>query len=109
MFTGKEEQTVTFYEGAAMTNRWRKSNPKAIKGAYFSKKSLELLLNQNGSVGIRIYLGYNESGEISLVLVGATSEENDQIGEDYNCVDLGIPCPDRCGEGNILNGNAASM
>ena len=103
MFTGHEDQEVSFEDGAVLTARWREENPGAKKGGYFSRDSINELLAQDDCVGIRIYYALNGSGEMAMVVVGVTSDENDQIGEEFVCIDNDFACPPYCADDNILN------
>jgi hypothetical protein len=105
MFTGEENHWITFEKGAESTKRYRVNHPHEIKGGYFSKQCIQDLLDQPDCVGIRIYFGNSSEGKPELIIVGVNSSENDLIGEDYYCMDTMIPCPDSCGDNNILNSN----
>ncbi|MEN9582473.1 MAG: hypothetical protein RL641_427 [Candidatus Parcubacteria bacterium] len=103
MFTGHENHEISFATGAALTKRYRDNNPGSRKGGYFSKDAILELLDQENCVGMRVYYANDESGEMEMVLVGVASNENDLIGEGNLCMDMCMPCPDRCGESNLLN------
>ncbi|MFN8166937.1 MAG: hypothetical protein U0X76_12450 [Bacteroidia bacterium] len=103
-FTGHEDQKIKFEDGAELTKRYRDNNPSGCQlGEYFSKDSILELLNQPGCVGIRVYFGYDESKIFKLVVVGVDENEDDQIGDDYSCMDKGNPAPPYSGNQNILN------
>ncbi|REJ81326.1 MAG: hypothetical protein DWQ44_09740 [Bacteroidetes bacterium] len=103
-FTGTENHEISFAEGADQTKRYRESMSEGdIKGLFFGKDAIRKLLDQEGSVGIRAYFGINKENKQSLVIVGVFENEDDQIGDDYVCIDLGRPCPPDCGRDNILN------
>lgn len=105
-FTGHEDHSISFREGAEFTARDRNQmDPRQIKGAYFSKDALSALLSQEGCVGIRFYYGLDADGRQLMVPAGVDANENDLIGDDFLCMDKGINCPDRCGADNLLNGN----
>lgn len=103
MFTGQEDHEISFEDAAVLTKRFRDNNSGEYKGGYFSKKAIQKLLNQDNCVGIKIYFAENNSNDLGMVVVGVTSEENDQIGGQNACMDRCLPCPDRCGSDNILN------
>jgi hypothetical protein len=106
MFTGEEDHEIPFEEGAEYTAQFRKNNPDKKKGGYFSKSAITKLLSQDECVGLRIYFAEYENGSLGMVMVGVKSNENDQIGNDYVCMDKCIPCPDRCGINDILNSDS---
>jgi hypothetical protein len=103
MFTGREVQEISFEAGSEMTARYREYNPEAIQAGYLSKDAVVKLLNQKDCVGIKIYFAEYEEREMTMVIVGVTSNENDQIGNGYSCMNNLLPCPQRCGENNMLN------
>ena len=103
MFTGHEDQEISFEDGAVLTKRWRTANPTARLAGYFSKDAINKLLEQTDNVGVRIYYAKESGGEMTMVVVGVTSDGNDQIGENDVCLDQAMPCPDYCGEHNLLN------
>ncbi|MBK8584712.1 MAG: hypothetical protein IPN88_04435 [Bacteroidetes bacterium] len=103
-FTGNEDNIIPFSEGAVLTKKFRnESKPTDIIANYYSKDSIQALLEQSGCVGIRAYFGKNADDQLCLVIVGVDAEENDLIGEDFVCVDNGISCPNNCSTHNILN------
>lgn len=69
--------------------------PNAIKAFFAGKNKLNLILDQENCIGIRIYDGYDVEGEVTnRVLVGV-----DALGEDMvNGIILEdlIPCPKAC-------------
>ena len=103
-FTGNEDQKISFSTGAAYTKNYRdQMSIDDRKGGFFSKDAINAVLSQNGAVGLRIYFGLTDSGKQELVIVGTDKDENDIISDDAVCLDSMIPCPDRCGNSNILN------
>lgn len=103
-FTGNEENQITKEEAAVLTKRYREQMKDGDrKGGYISKDSIVSVLEQDGCVGIRYYYGLNEEEQQELVIVGVNSSTNDIIDDEAVCLDRCIPCPDVCGENNILN------
>lgn len=102
-FTGNEGTFITLSEGSAFTQAFRNEVGDTENKAYFfGKNKLANILSQEGCVGIRVYFGLDDkTGKYNLVLVGATSNENDMT-EGY-ILDGGIPCPTMCGNKNSLN------
>ncbi len=103
-FTGNEVHNISFEDAAKLTKLYRdQMNEEDRKGGFFGRKAILALLDQKGCVGIRYYYGLDENDKQVLVIVGADSDENDLIGEDYLAMEMSIPCPNHCGEENILN------
>lgn len=75
--------------------------PGEIKASFYGVDTLNLILNQEGVMGIRIYYGYDTVSKIiSPVIVGV-----DEEGKDITAVliDKGVPCPDECDSNSPLN------
>ncbi len=112
-FDGTEGTYITLEEGSALTSHYRNvflTGNRQRKGVFFGKDKLLAILNQTECVGIRCYFGAvdvtNSGGpatEISLVLVGAGADENDQLSAMDKILDYGVPCPTKCGSTNSLN------
>lgn len=99
-FTGHENHTIPISEGAALTKNFRKKFQNQPKGYFFSKDTLDSILQQTGCVGIRFYFGSDDNGTLKLVFVGAQANEDDIL----NIVgDGGFLCPPNCGSVNVLN------
>jgi len=99
-FDGTEGGAISLAEGSALTKEYRLRNPGAINARFFGKDILRQLLDQDGSMGIRIYFGQDEDGNKQLVLVGADSDENDMLDL---VADTSVPCPNLCSSPNALN------
>ena len=103
-FTGSEENQIDIEEAAVLTQRYRAQMKDGDrKGGYISKDSLLSVLEQDGCVGIRYYYGRDEEELQELVIVGVTSNMNDIIADEAIYLDHCIPCPDFCGDDNVLN------
>ncbi len=60
-FTGNENHEISFEDGAALTKKYHDEAPSgALKALFFGKDAIQQLLDQDGSVGIRIYFGWDE-------------------------------------------------
>jgi hypothetical protein len=103
MFTGEEDHAISFDNAKVLTKAYRDNNPNQVKGGYFSKKAINSLLDQPDCVGIRIYFGNDVNKVMKIVIVGVNEGEDDLIEATNLCLDFSIPCPDRCGEDNLLN------
>lgn len=99
-FTGKEGGLITLLEGQELTKAWRLDGTFSTKGLFFGKDILEELLAQSGAVGIRFYFGKDLLGNIQLVGVAADSSQNDILDK---IADMTVPCPNVCGNQNLLN------
>lgn len=105
-FTGHEDHSISFSDGAEFTARyWAQMGHDQTKGGFFGRDALITLLAQPNCVGIRFYYGLDTEGKQVMVLTGVDASENDQIGDDFSCMEKAKPCPPNCGAGNILNGN----
>ncbi len=103
-YTGHEDNEIAFEDGSMLTKRYREGIKSGdINANYYSKDSITKLLDQAGSVGIRAYFGRKEDGQLCLVIVGVDSDGNDQIGNNFVCIDTGTQCPPNCSTPNILN------
>lgn len=103
-YTGTENQQISFDEGGKITKRYRDAMPELARIAqYFSKASIQSLLNQSGAIGIRVYFGYDKDQNMELVIAGVNEDGNDLVGEDYVCIDTGDPSPPNSSAPNVLN------
>lgn len=103
MFTGTEDNQISYQEAADLTANFRNAQEGSdyIKGEYFSKSSVQSILDQSNCVGVRIYYGIDDLGFPRLVLVGVTADENDMV--NGVILDHGAMCPPECGVANDLN------
>ena len=104
-FNGSEGSSITLERAAAMTEKYRDENLGATKAHFFGKTIIAGILAQSDCEGIRIYYGIDADDDLQLVIVGAESNEDDQIGTGHTIADISSPCPTSCGEANVLNGN----
>src|SRR5689334_4206325 len=99
-FTGHEDHTITLTTGSALTKEFRKRYSTQPKGYFFSKDTLQSMLDQSDCVGIRFYFGCDSSGILKLVFCGCLDNENDILAI---VGDGGNICPPACGNTNALN------
>lgn len=103
-FTGKENHDIILADAAALTRNHRTANaadPKLIKGVFFGKDAIMKILNQANCVGVRCYFARNDKQESTLVLVGATADQNDMV--NGAVLEWGFPCPPICDSaGSVL-------
>lgn len=103
-FTGNEGEQITLQEGGVYTERYRSANPTAIKGVFFGRNHIQKILDQTDCKGLRFYFANTETGNPTLVMVGADSAQNDLLNV---IVEKALSCPTFCGSINALNDNAA--
>ena len=104
MFTGTEDNEISYNDAALLTQNYRDAQAPGssyVKGEYFSKASLESILDQSNCVGIRIYYGLDENNVQRLVIVGTEDNENDMV--TGVILENGTACPPFCGSTNNLN------
>jgi hypothetical protein len=99
-FTGHEDNTITLAAGAALTSTFRKKYANQPKGYFFSKDTLQSMLDLSESVGIRFYFGFDTMNHLKLVFCAASADENDILDI---IGDAGALCPPACGNTNALN------
>ena len=95
------DHTISLNAAAALTKRYQKANPNAIKAGAFHSAQVLKMLNQPGCVAMRIYYGQNADGTGTLVLTAVDSADNDLTGGVI--LEIVYPCPPFCGGGNALN------
>jgi len=104
MFTGNENQQISLTAASALTANYRSNQIGIgfILGQYFSKDSLNSVLNQETCVGVRIYYGLDADNTTpKIVVVGVDAYENDLVSGVV--LDYGALCPPHCGNSNSLN------
>jgi hypothetical protein len=71
--------TITLQEAITMTHAYQNSPQFAglTKAGLISATAVQDLLNQPGCVGVRIYFALNAYNNLTLVLVGTDTNEND--------------------------------
>lgn len=99
-FNGNEGEQVSLTEGGEYTARYRSVNPGAVKGVFFGRDHIERILSQSDCQGLRMYFAKNLDGSPTLVVVGADSNQNDQLELIFEGL---FPCPWKCGTSNLLN------
>jgi hypothetical protein len=89
---GSEGGLISLSTAESLVNRYRTNNPNNVKGLFLGKDVLNEILNQEGAMGIRIYLGEDE-GKFTVVCVAADEDENDILDK---IADSSVPCPFMC-------------
>ena len=100
-FNGTEGGPITLAAAAEMTACYRKLHPNQTEAHFMGKENFMALLNQTGCVGIRTYYGDKPNGGKELIFVGVDANGNDML---ELIMDLNLPCPSYCSNGNPLNG-----
>lgn len=102
---GTEGGQISIERAAALTGEFRKANKNAScqrEAHLFGRDNIEALLGQTGCQGIRVYHGIDpDTHSKEVILVGVDASGNDMTNM---ILDLSLPCPDRCSNGNPVNG-----
>jgi len=87
---------------------YKDKNPDQVRGHFFGLDIIQQILNEEGSVGVRIYYAIDETGNKKLLVVGVDSEGNDLLpasgrtaaresgSEEFIIADYSFPCPNMC-------------
>jgi hypothetical protein len=96
-------QVITLAEAEMYTENFRNEHPNEIKAFFVGTEKLNLVLQQKGCIGIRIYNGASgEGGIANRVIVGV-----DSMGEDITdgiILEHLVPCPTYCSKSSPLTG-----
>lgn len=95
-FNGTEGEFITMEEALALSGNYRRQNEGGVYAHFFGAEKLQALLNQEGAVGIRIYLGQDNNGVSKLALFATDADERNMEGL---ILDVGSPCPPYCSPG----------
>lgn len=94
-------EVITLEQAVKYTHSFQEKNPNTIKSFFAGSDKLNLILEQEDCIGIRIYNGYNaEEDRMNLVLVGV-----DKSGEDMTSgviLEELTPCPNVCPKSSAL-------
>lgn len=85
---------ITLEEAQRLIESFQAKFPGEIKASFVGIETLNLILQQEDVIGVRIYYGYDtDTKQISPVLVGV-----DNNGKDMTAVlvDRTVNCPDEC-------------
>jgi hypothetical protein len=90
-------------DAAKKTKKYKEK--KAKKDRYptlaFHGEAYKRILDQPGCVGIRSYPGEDDTGIVTMILVGVDGDGNDMV--DGELAQFPIECPDVCSDPNELN------
>ena len=98
----------------ATAKRWAANYRATIKPGeheahYFGAESINRVLNEDNSVGLRIYYAIDDEGKKQVLLIGVDAEGNNLLPEEGAAakattedggpiiVDQSVPCPPNCG------------
>ncbi len=92
---------ISLDEAIEFTHSFQIDNPEAVKSFFAGSNKLNLILEQESCIGIRMYNGYdNDTNTVNLVLVGV-----DEQGEDITdgvILERLILCPTICPKSSPL-------
>lgn len=90
---------ITLREAIDFTHAFQENNPNETKSYFVGINKLNLILEQEGCIGVRIYNGYDESeNKNNLVLIGV--DENEEDITNGIIVEHLITCPPFCPKSN---------
>jgi hypothetical protein len=100
--TTQEDQHISLNDAAAMTLKFRQSNPVGSVIAHlFTKEIIMEILNQANCEGIRIYHGIDAGNAPVLVVTGVDGNKDDMY--QGTLAEHADKCPLWCSQGNPLN------
>lgn len=77
---GRRAHRLTHAQARRMRERFRRRHGKdrrAIRPAAYGRNIFDAILRQKGCVGIRVYPGIDDDGELTLLFVGVNAEGDD--------------------------------
>jgi hypothetical protein len=92
---------ITLDEAKSYVFEYRKLFPSSIKGYFAGIEKLDMILAQDGCIGLRIYNGYSiDESKTNLVILGVDSASQDMTkGLILEKLD---PCPSQCDVNSAL-------
>ncbi|BCY28299.1 hypothetical protein [Flavobacterium okayamense] len=92
---------ISLADAQKLIQNFQAKFPGEIKASFVGIDTLNLVLNQEGVMGVRIYYGYDtDAKQISPVLVGVDEEGRDMTAVILDHFD---PCPTECDSSSPLN------
>ena len=100
-FTGHENHSITLPVATLLTKSYRDENdlagnPSLVRAVFFGKDALLGVLNQPECVGIRCYFALDDAKSLTLVIVGATTDQDDLLRGQAKILEIGLPSPPFC-------------
>lgn len=75
-FNPNENHSITLAAASVMTKAYRDADINSKIGGFFGKDAIQAILNQPTCVGLKFYFALDK-GNLTLVLCGAKTDEND--------------------------------
>jgi len=100
-------KAIPLATAAAWTLAWRERKKiENIDGYFIPMEDIDEARSETGITNMRGYMGIDDKGVNHLLLVGVDNKGNDMIDEEAGqfVYDYTKPCPQQCGNGNVLNG-----
>lgn len=92
---------ITENQAKDFTHSFQQRHPNEKKAYFVGSNKVEMILEQEGCIGIRIYDGFDsETNEQNRVLVGVNVDGEDMT--DGIMVDELVPCPTKCAQNSSL-------
>jgi hypothetical protein len=76
--------------------------PAEIKAYFFGSDLIQSIIDQDGAVGMRVYLGLDDTGKLKMVLLGSREDGSNiwplaaEKSSPGVTGDTGYPCPPYC-------------
>ena len=91
------DYTITLDEAKEWATSWRTNPPKDLaKGHLIPGEALSELLETEGVVNVRAYMGVDTTGTQKLMFVGVNNDGKDLIDANHLIYDNTQPCPKNC-------------
>ena len=114
-FTGKEGSPISLETAKKWTKNYQEQEQaahpekKVIKAHFFGQDNIRKLLDESGSMGLRIYYALDDEGEKKLVLVSAKADMDDLLPDVEKEIDEGgdiilewsVQCPPYCSSNSL--------
>jgi hypothetical protein len=101
-FTGKENHDISLATASEWTANYRATVPSTETIAhFFGRDAIQAILDQDDSVGIRIYYALDDAGEKQLIVCGANEDMDDLY--QGRLAEKALRNPPYCGASNPLN------
>ena len=79
LITGREGGPIKLDVAASWTKNYREKHPGENISQFFGKDILEVILKQEGCLGIRFYYANDHAGKRHLIIVGVNADGTDQL------------------------------
>lgn len=99
------KNTITLETAQAWANRWKQeegtyNKHNKLKAFLVPGIDFQQVMQEEGVVNVRAYLGVDDNQVERLMIVGVDAEGNDMISdtEGYYIYDFSEPCPNTCNQ-----------